>query len=317
MYIRKEAVLSSQIEGTQSSLEDVVEAEARLLRPALMSDANEVLNYQAALSLGLERLGELPVSGRLIREIHARLMSGIRGGHRSPGEFRTGQVHLGADGADIHEATFVPPPPGHIAQCIADLETYLNRPEPDLPVLMMIGMAHAQFETIHPFFDGNGRLGRLLITFLLIERKVLERPVLYLSAYFKQHRQDYYEHLQRTRTDGDFEGWLKFYLRGVAAVATQAAAVASRVSQLREDTRRLIFQNAERGGGRAAELLDRLFETPIVTVNQVAKLLGVTYTGASNLVARLERLGVLHGNPRRHRNRDYRFAAYLELFRTD
>lgn len=195
-YVRREAVLSSQIEGTQSSLDDLVRKEAGV-EPGRASDVSEVSNYVAALNGAMGLLQRIPVSTRLIRQMHRRLMRGARGGHRMPGEFRNHQVFIGADGAGIHEATFVPPPPEAVEEAIAALEGYIHAdPELGDPPLIRIGLAHAQFETIHPFADGNGRCGRLLISLLLAEMKLLRRPVLYLSAYFKKHRSDYYRRIQ-------------------------------------------------------------------------------------------------------------------------
>lgn len=204
MYVRKEAVLSSQIEGTQSSLQNLLAAEARLFDPDTPGDVNEVINYVRAMNYGLERLATLPVSVRLIKEIHAELMRGVRGGQLTPGELRTSQNWIGPAGCTLSEATFVPPPPHEVPQALADLERFLHTQD-DMPALIRVGLAHAQFETIHPFLDGNGRIGRLLITFLLTEKGPLAKPVLYLSHYFKRRRVEYYERLQAVRDLGDWE----------------------------------------------------------------------------------------------------------------
>jgi Fic family protein len=218
MYVRKEAVLSSQIEGTQSSLQDLLSAEAQIFAPERPRDVDEVVNYVRAMNRGLERLRDLPVSVRLIREIHQVLLTEVRGSQRAPGELRRVQNWIGPEGCNLSEATFVPPPPGIIPELLGDLENFLHRPA-DLPLLIKIGLAHAQFETIHPFLDGNGRIGRLLITFLLCESGVLQKPVLYLSHYFRRHRQTYYDLLQATRDRGAYEDWLEFFLTGVAEVS--------------------------------------------------------------------------------------------------
>ncbi|MDB4516852.1 Fic family protein, partial [Crocinitomicaceae bacterium] len=215
MYVRKEAVLSSQIEGTQSSLQDVLAAEAQVLSPDRPRDVNEVVNYVRAMNHGLARLPDLPVCVRLIRDIHAKLLEGVRGSHLTPGELRTSQNWIGPGGCTLNEATFVPPPPHEVAKRLADLEKFLHA-DTHIPLLIKIGLAHAQFETIHPFLDGNGRVGRLLITFLLCEQQVLLKPVLYLSHYFKRHRNEYYSQLQAVRDAGTWEEWLSFFLRGVA-----------------------------------------------------------------------------------------------------
>jgi Fic family protein len=220
MYVRKEAVLSSQIEGTQSSLQDLLAAEASILAPEQPPDVDEVINYVAAMNYGIARLRDLPVSVRLIREIHERLLHGVRGANLTPGELRRSQNWIGPGGCMLSEASFVPPPPHELPEALGSLERFLHTDD-TLPLLVKIGLAHAQFETIHPFLDGNGRVGRLLVTFLLCEKGVLQKPVLYLSHYFKKHRQRYYELLQATRDDGDWEGWLNFFLRGVVSIRIQ------------------------------------------------------------------------------------------------
>ena len=211
MYVRKEAVLSSQIEGTQSSLQDLLAAEAELFDQDLPRDVDEVVNYVRAMNHGLARLPDLPVSVRLIREIHSELMHGVRGGRLQPGELRTSQNWIGPGGCTLNTASFVPPPPHEVPGALGALEHFLHA-EDHLPPLVKIALAHVQFETIHPFLDGNGRVGRLLITFLLTESGVLHKPVLYLSHYFRQHRQEYYEHLQAVRDRGAWEAWLTFFL---------------------------------------------------------------------------------------------------------
>ena len=236
MYVRKEAVLSSQIEGTQSSLQDLLAAEAHILSPGLPRDVDEVVNYVNAMNYGLARLAELPVSVRLIREIHQRLLQGVRGARLTPGELRRTQNWIGPGGCGLNEATFVPPPPHQVPEALGALETFLHA-ESDIPALVQIGLAHAQFETIHPFLDGNGRVGRLLISFLLCQREILVKPVLYLSHYFTRHRAEYYERLQAIRDTGDWEGWLAFFLRGVASVSLEATDTARRILALREDLR--------------------------------------------------------------------------------
>ena len=242
MYVRKEAVLSSQIEGTQSSLHDLLAAEAKILAPNRPKDATEVINYVNAMNYGLDRLSELHLSTRLICEIHAKLLPGVRGSHLTPGELRTTQNWIGPAGCTLNEADFVPPPPYEMSQAISSLERFIHN-DTKLPLLIKIGLVHAQFETIHPFLDGNGRVGRLLITFLLCEQNVLTKPVLYLSYFFKRHRQQYYEELQAVRDAGTWEQWLAFFLRGVVAVSEQAADTARRILALNEKHRRVITDN--------------------------------------------------------------------------
>lgn len=313
MYVRKEAVLSSQIEGTQSSLQDLLAAEARLFEAELPSDVDEVVNYVRALNHGLRRLSELPVSVRLIREIHAELLQGVRGGRLQPGELRTTQNWLGPSGSTLATATFVPPPPRIVPEALGELEKFLHRDD-DLPPLIRIALAHVQFETIHPFLDGNGRVGRLLITFLLTERAILLKPVLYLSHYFRRHRQEYYDHLQAVRDRGAWEEWLAFFLRGVSEVAAEAAETARRILQLREQHRASITQHLGRAAGNGHKVLESLFDRPIVGVKDVRELTGTTYPAANSLVSRLEEIGIVEEMTGYARNRRFRYAPYIALF---
>jgi len=313
MYVRKEAVLSSQIEGTQSSLQDLLAAEAHIFSPERPGDVNEVVNYVRAMNYGLRRLPELPVSVRLIREIHARLMEGVRGQHLTPGELRTSQNWIGPGGCTLREATFVPPPPDEVPRLLGDLEKFLHG-EDELPLLVRIGLAHAQFETIHPFLDGNGRVGRLLITFLLYEKDVLLKPVLYLSHYFKRHRQEYYECLQAVREQGDWERWLVFFLRGVHEVSQEATDTARRILELRERHRQLITDELGRTAGKGHQLLEHLFESPIISVDEVKDLVDSSYPAANNLVRQFERLGVLQEMTGQKRNRRFVYGEYTALF---
>lgn len=313
MYVRKEAVLSSQIEGTQSSLQDLLAEEAQLADEQRPRDVAEVVNYVRAMNHGLRRLGELPVSVRLIREIHAELLQGVRGSRLTPGELRRSQNWIGPSGSTIRDATFVPPPPADVPAALGQLEAFLHQQD-DLPLLVKIGLAHSQFETIHPFLDGNGRVGRLLITFLLCERDMLHKPVLYLSHYFRRHRQTYYDRLQAVRDAGDFEGWLAFFLQGVAEVSIQAALTARRILELREEHRRIITERFGRAAGNGHRLLERLFEQPLLTVNDVRAFLGTTFAGANQIVHRLEQAGVLREITGQARHRRFRYDQYIKLF---
>jgi Fic family protein len=262
MYVRKEAVLSSQIEGTQSSLQDLLAAEAQVFggenRPR---DVDEVVNYVRAMNTGLARLAELPVSARLIRDIHRELLQGVRGSRLTPGELRRSQNWIGPAGCTLNTATFVPPPHHVVPDALGDLERFLHQKN-GLPLLIKIGLAHAQFETIHPFLDGNGRIGRLLITFLLTERGALHKPVLYLSHYFKQQRQAYYDHLQAVRDQGAWEAWLAFFLCGVISVSGEATETARRILRLREDHRTAITEKLGRAAGNGHKVLESLFDKP-------------------------------------------------------
>ena len=312
MYVRKEAVLSSQIEGTQSSLHDVLEAEAKIFAPDRPKDVDEVVNYVRAMNLGIELLKELPVSVRVIRKIHETLLQGVRGSDMSPGELRTSQNWIGPAGCALNEASFVPPPHHEVPRNLAELEKFFHSTK--LPPLITIGMIHAQFETIHPFLDGNGRVGRLLISFLLNERKILQKPVLYLSYYLKKHRQAYYDHLQSIRDQGDWESWLKFFLRGVKEVSDEASATARNILLLREKHRTAITENLGHTAGNGQRVLEHLFERPIISVKDVENLIGTTYPAANNLVARMVENGILREFTGRARNRKFIYRDYVDLF---
>jgi len=316
MYVRKEAVLSSQIEGTQSSLQDVLAAEARILDPDRPRDVDEVVNYVRAMNHGLERLKNLAVSVRLIREIHAELVQGVRGSHLTPGEIRTSQNWIGPGGCSLAEASYVPPPPHEVARHLGELEIFLHSDTP-LPMLIRIGLAHAQFETIHPFLDGNGRVGRLLITFLLCEQEILLKPVLYLSHYFKRRRQEYDDRLQAVRDQGVWEDWLMFFLRGVIEVSRQATETARRILSLREAHRSAITDAFGRAAGNGHRVLEHLYEHPIVSVNEVQTLIGTTYSAANTLVSKFVGSGILREITGQARNRKFMYQSYIDLFRDD
>ena len=313
MYVRKEAVLSSQIEGTQSSLQDVLAAESNILTPDQPRDVDEVINYVRAMNHGLERLRELPLCIRLFLEIHQCLLTGVRGSRLTPGKLRRSQNWIGPQGCTLQEANFVPPPPGEVAPALGALEKFLNVPN-GLPALVQIGLAHAQFETIHPFLDGNGRIGRLLITFLLCQQEILQRPVLYLSHYFKQHRDEYYRRLQAVRDQGDWEGWLKFFINGILSVSREAAETARQILALREDHRQRITEGLGRAAGNGHRILERLYQRPVFKVTEIDQFLGITYAGANSLISRLTRIGLLQEITGQKRHRVFRYAPYLDLF---
>jgi cell filamentation protein, protein adenylyltransferase len=313
MYVRKEAVLSSQIEGTQSSLQDLLFAEAHATEVAVPRDVDEVVNYVRAMNHGLARLNDLPVSVRLIREIHAELLKGVRGSHLTPGELRRTQNWIGPAGAPLANATFVPPPPEIVPDAMTDLERFLHEPD-DIPLLVKIGLAHAQFETVHPFLDGNGRVGRLLITFLLCERGALHKPVLYLSHYLRAHRQEYYDRLQAIRDSGAWEHWLEFFLRGVTEVSMQAADTARRILVLREEHRAAIAEGMGRAAGNGHRILQHLYKHPIVSAKQVQELIGTTFPAANQIVHRLVGLGILREITGQARHRRFRYEPYVRLF---
>ncbi len=313
MYVRKEAVLSSQIEGTQSSLNDLLAAEASILSPNQPKDVVEVVNYVRAMNYGLARLAELPLSIRLIKEIHAELLRDVRGSHLTPGELRRSQNWIGPGGCTLAEASFVPPPPDEVPIALGDLEKFLHAPS-QLPALVQIGLAHAQFETIHPFLDGNGRIGRLLISFLLCQREILLKPVLYLSHFFKRHRAAYYERLQSVRDTGDWEAWLAFFLRGVAEVSAEATETSRRILALREEHRALVTAHLGRAAANAHRVLEHLFQKPILSVADVRNLTGTTYPAANNLVSRLAQRGIIQEITGHKRNRLFRYEPYIALF---
>lgn len=313
MYVRREAVLSSQIEGTHASLVDVLEYEALREEAEARMDVAEIVNYVRALNYGLDRLRALPLSRRLLSEVHAVLMRGVRGGEpsKAPGEFRRSQNWIG--GASPATARFVPPPPELVDESFSDLERFLHDPEP-MPPLVKAAIAHAQFETIHPFLDGNGRTGRLLITFWLVDQGILSRPLLYPSLFFKEHRDEYVDRLQAIRDAGDWEGWLAFFLDGVAQVATEATATAVRILELREEDRNRISAGL---GGRAANALqvhEALFRQPVVTAKLVESMAHVSQPTASSLVRALTEIGLLTELTGKRRNRVFAYRAYLDLF---
>ena len=316
MYVRKEAVLSSQIEGTQSSLQDVLAAEAQILSSDRPQDVDEVVNYVNAMNYGLKRLSEVPVSVQLICEIHAKLLKGVRGSHLTPGEVRKNQNWIGPAGCSPNEAIFVPPPPQEVPRHLSDLEEFLHS-QPKLPLLIRIGLVHAQFETIHPFRDGNGRVGRLLITFMLCKQEVLLKPVLYLSHYFRKHQQEYYNQLQSVRDRGAWEDWLIFFLRGVAEVSKQATETARLILNLRETHRTAITEKFGRVASNGHRVLEYLYECPIVSVRNVQALIGTTYTAANELVSKFVVNQILEEITGRGRNRRFMYRSYIDLFHDD
>ena len=314
MYVRREAVFSSQIEGTQSTLDDLLAVELRPKVAEMARDVDEIVNYVRAMNHGLERLAELPLSLRLIREIHGELLHGVRGANKQPGEFRRDQNFVAPAGVTaIRDASFVPPAVPDMHRALDNFERFLH--DREMPALLQAGVAHAQFETIHPFMDGNGRVGRLLITFLLVHRGVLHRPLLYLSLYLKRHRLDYYDALMAVRHEGDWESWLLFFVRGVAETAEEATLNARAIVALREEQRRRILE--ERAPTNALRLLDLLYRRPMVDVNLVSHELDVSFATANKLVDQLERLGFVGEVTGRKRDRIFRFDPYLRLFEGD
>ena len=312
MYVRKEALLSSQIEGTQSSLSDLLLHESRDMPGAPVdADTREVSNYVNAMYHGLNRLeGGLPVSVRLIREVHEVLLRGGRGGAADPGEFRRSQNWIG--GTRPGNARFVPPPHDKVGELMSDLEKFIHEDSPPIPLLVKIGLVHVQFETIHPFLDGNGRLGRLLITLLLCSHDVLDDPLLYLSLYFKTHRDEYYERLQSARIQGDWEAWLVFFLEGVMETAGQAADTAMELLDLFDRDRRRI-EALGRAAGSALRVHQLVQERPFVSIPAAARQLGISRPTVTRSVEHLESLGILEEGTGRRWGRTYAYREYLRI----
>ena len=312
-FLRREAVLSSRIEGTRASLVDLYafEAEPPLFsEPEHSDDVREVRNYVRALEHGIERLGELPISQRLLREMHAILMEGVRGAYSDPGEFRRIQNWIGPPGAGMEDATYVPPPPAEIPTTLGELERYVHQ-DTGQPPLVDIALVHYQFEAVHPFLDGNGRIGRLLIALMLIERDLLPEPLLYLSAYFERHRGAYYDHLLALSQKGAWEDWLLFFLRGVTTEARDASRRAGKLFDLRESYRDRFEREGARGNLLAA--VNHLFANPVTGIRELAEFLGVSFEAARRLVKRLEDEGVLEEITGRRRNRVYAAREVIEV----
>ena len=310
MYVRKEAVLSSQIEGTQSSLSDLLLFETEAAPGAPIDDVTEVSCYVAAMNYGMERLKEFPLSLRLIREIHAKLMNNARGGNKMPGEFRTSQNWIG--GTRPGNAFFDPPPPEHLMDCLGNFEKFLHDDSIKMPALIKAALAHVQFETIHPFLDGNGRLGRLLITFILCIEGILKEPLLYLSLYLKSNRKAYYDHLQSVRDTGDWESWIKFFLTGVIDTASQATQTAQSVISLFNKDRALI----ESSGKSTAAILTihtYLQSNPIANTTRIKNACGVSLPTVLRSLNALEDLKVVREVTGKDRHKVFAYDEYLNI----
>jgi len=312
MSVRKEAVLSSQIEGTVSSLQDLLASEAGV-NVSFPSDVEEVINYLAAMRHGLKRLDTLPLSVRLIRELHAILLRGPHSSHLTPGEIRTSQNWIGRTGSSLLTATFVPPPRGGLAEALSHLERFIHGQD-DLPYLIRVAMVHAHFEMIHPFLDGNGRVGRLLITLQLCASGVLAKPVLFLSWFFRNNQNDYYRLLQAVRDDGAWEDWVAFFLRGMTETSTRAIGLARAVLNLRDTHLHLIANDSGANAGNGFVLLEKMFRQPIVSIEDVQSICSVSEVTAHRLVQRLVAAGILNEITGYARNRRFRYDAYVNLF---
>lgn len=308
MYVRKEAVLSSQIEGIQCTLDEVLEQEASETG-VQTKDIGEVVNYVHAMNYGISRLSSLPLSLRLLREVHGQLLAGVRGENKDPGEFRKSQNWIGPQGCTLASATFVPPALPDMDQALDNLEKFLHERD-SLPLTIQCALVHAQFETIHPFLDGNGRLGRLLVALLLHERSVLKQPLLYISLYLKANRREYYDRLTDVRTKGDWEGWVKFFLAGIALVSKNAATTAQNIVHFREE----ILQQAREQGRHELALVDFLFKHPILDIRSAERLLECTYATAATAMKNLENDGCVVEITGQKRNKRFKFVGYLSLF---
>ena len=312
MYVMKEAVLSSQIEGTQASFVDVLSAEYNQLDDQRHNDINEISNYVNAMNWGLAQLPSFPLSLRLIRNIHERLLQNTRGSFRTPGEFRKSQNWIGPSGSTLNTATFVPPSVPDMEQALGDLELYMHTDD-DMPVLVKIALIHAQFETIHPFLDGNGRMGRLMITFWLCQQEILSKPLLYISYYFKQHRTEYYDRLMAVRKQGDWENWIKFFLRGVAEVSDEATDSARNILSLKEVYSKKLYE-MDKSNSNYQRLLDELFMNPFVKRNDVIEWLGVSNPTAGHIIDTFCQMGILADTtPDKSRNKLYVFSDYVTI----
>jgi Fic family protein len=311
MYVRKEALLSSQIEGTQSSLSDLLLFENEEVPGVPLDDVREVSNYVAAMDYGLKRLRDgFPLSLRLIREIHDVLLSKGRGSSKQPGEFRQSQNWIG--GTRPGNALYVPPPASHVMDCMSELEKFIHAETPHLPVLVKAALIHVQFESIHPFLDGNGRLGRLLITLLLCAQGVLKEPILYLSLFFKSHRSEYYDLLQGVRERGDWESWLEFFLTGVKETSAQAAETARQILGLFDKDRRRI-ENIGRPSASALRVHQYLQTRPIMSVPAAVRELKLSGPTVRKSVGHLVELGMVREITGRQRDRMFVYDRYLEI----
>lgn len=310
MYIKKEALLSAQIEGTQASLEDIFEFEQGT-KLENINDVVEVVNYIKALHYGIDRLDQLPMSLKLIKELHATLLQGVRGAEKTPGEFKRTQNWIGRPGCTLTTASYVPPTPEDSFKALGDLELYMHQPSL-LPELINCALIHYQFETIHPFLDGNGRLGRLLITFYLYWKGILKKPLLYLSYYLKKNRQEYYDRLTLVRTKGNYEQWIEFFLKGIVETCQDAIENIKKILQLRETHQALLWEK-KLSSPLAIMLLDKLFYTPLIDVGDIQKEFKVSHQTASTLVRQFEAMGILKEVTGKKRDRRFVYVSYLAI----
>jgi len=311
MYIKKEALLSSQIEGTQASLRGVLEFEADMKPKEDINEIREVVNYIQAMGHGMEKLSFAPFSLDLLNEIHRFLIKGTRGGARYPGVIRTEQNWIGVPGTTIFDAVFVPPPPEELPEILEDLMDFIGRRD-KIPSLVKAALIHAQFETIHPYYDGNGRMGRLLITFYLYYLGILSRPLLYLSFYLKKNQQEYYEILNSVRFEGNWERWIEFFLKGVIETSENSIETARKIISLQNELKNGLVEHSI-GGVAALRFIDYIFGHPIVSSSQVAEELGISRQTAIPLLKKFEEAGIIAEVTGQKRFRKYVFDDYLRI----
>lgn len=311
LHVVKEAVVSSRIEGTQTRMDEAF-LPATEIQPERRDDWKEVTNYIKAINSAIEKLQQLPISSRLIKLTHKELLNSVRGEHKLPGEYRKSQNWIG--GISLADAKFIPPSHQYVEELMSDLEKFLNNEESDIPALIKIAIAHYQFETIHPFLDGNGRIGRLLITLFLVKEHILDKPLLYLSSYFEQRRDLYYDNLNNTRVKNDLLQWIKYFLVGIEQTSQKAVETLSSIIQLKEKLEQLFQQTYGKRSRNAIILLHALFENPFITIEQAAKICQVTYKSANDLVKLMQKDSILTEMTGQSRNRLFVFNSYISLF---
>jgi Fic family protein len=311
LHVTKEAVVSSKIEGTQTNIDEAFLSEADIA-PERRQDWKEVKNYITALNSAIEEMRELPISSRLLRKTHEQLLDSVRGENKQPGEYRRSQNWIG--GNSLHDATFIPPHHKYVDDLMGDLENFIHNQEIQVPELIRIGIVHYQFETIHPFLDGNGRIGRLLITLYLVEKQVLAKPLLYLSSYFEKNKTLYYDNLMAVRSKNDLTQWLKYFLVGIATTAEEAVNTLSQIIELKKQLEETIHPQFGRKSKQAFSLLQHLFKNPILDTNEVKRETQLSFKAANDLVADFEKQGILKEITGQTRNRLFVFDAYLNLF---
>lgn len=311
VHVTKEAVVSSRIEGTQTNMNEALLPESEI-KPEKRNDWKEVNNYIRAMNQAIADLETLPLSGRLLRKAHQILLDDVRGAHKLPGEYRNSQNWIG--GLSLADAVFIPPHHDFVPELMSDLENFLHNTEIHLPDLIRIAIAHYQFETIHPFLDGNGRIGRLLITLYLVSRGIIKKPLLYLSTFFEQNKGLYYDNLTRVRTHHDMQHWVKYFLVGLEQTATQAVNTLQEVLQLKQQKEHQIQQSFGRRAHRGLQLLQALLQNPVMNVEEAAKATGLSYKAANDLVEQMKTAGILKEITGQSRNRIFVFDAYLNAF---